>query len=159
MCHYVDIGCNLGVFAQHAVQLGARVTCIEPQSVYNSVLEGAARRWPHFNYKFAAVSMENYPSKHSRSFVGYRPCRIGANDPGTPAPLYPLSSLLTGRITLLKVDIDSFEGAILSKTLAAIKKKEVEVESILVELGTGKFAHLGMQKKLNPTTLDHKGKK
>ena len=138
-CHYVDIGCNMGIFARHAHELGASVTCYEPQSVYKSILEEYSKK-KYFDFEFAAISMK--PNSDSRVFTGYRPCGIGVG-PKIPSPFVHLEKILVGNIKLLKIDIDSFEGAILSACLNAIRNKRVYIESILVELGDGNYFKRG----------------
>jgi len=147
-CHYVDIGCNMGIFAQHALHLGASVTCIEPQSVYKSVLSEASQKYSRFHFDFAAISLHRDTS--TRHFKGYRPCGIGHGDPIIAAPFLELSKVIENKyITLLKIDIDAFEGAILSQVLQYIQNNKTKIDSIVVELGDGKYVTKGPQQKLN----------
>lgn len=52
--------------------------------------------------------------------------------PPSPSPLIP--------VTLLKIDIDSNEGALLGVVVRMLERREVGVESILIELGDNKGA-------------------
>ena len=152
-CVYVDIGCNLGYFAAQAAALGARVDCFEPSPVFVESI-GATVRLNHgferrLNVTHAAVAAitPKGPAPHLISLRDmYKPCYIGKRDEtkrGTAwiqAPIIGLRSILQGRrISLLKIDIDSQDGALLHTLVQMLSERATSVRSVLVELGDGRL--------------------
>ena len=41
-CSYIDIGCNLGLYAAYAARMGTSVRCFEPQSTWAAALQRTA---------------------------------------------------------------------------------------------------------------------
>ena len=80
----------------------------------------------------------------------YYPCEIGAAL-GTrlrswEAPMLPIRSLLDGRhIDLIKLDIDSKEGALVGVIHSLLAERRLTVEAILVELGDWHSAFAGCE--------------
>ena len=73
----------------------------------------------------------------------YKPCLIGTADDRAAgswrAPTLGLGRLLDGQhVTLLKIDIDSHDGALLAEALHMIRQSRVELDAIMVELGDGR---------------------
>jgi FkbM family methyltransferase len=121
---YVDVGCNLGYFAAQAASLGAHVDCFEPTPPYTAAIRQTIALngfSSEFNVSTAAVAAAPDPVP----FVtggGYMPCGIGAeaiemerarhSGGRWSVPRVDVHRLLRGRrIELLKLDIDSIEGA------------------------------------------------
>ena len=161
-CAYVDIGCNMGFFAAHAARLGARVRCYEPQDWLTGALRATASTFADFEVHQAAVvpSVPSSPSEEShlelRRNEGYRPCDIGTIGVGTVrVPKVAIQSALAemgGPTTLLKIDIDSIEGALLHTVTNLVARGEARVDSILVELGCNRF-----RTQLDPAPRDRPG--
>ena len=145
-CSYIDIGCNMGLFAAYAARLGASVQCFEPQPIWQDALRRTASAFPRFEVHQAAVlAADGRPLKPVvlRTSYGYRPCGLGPSHANktVSVPGVPMRSLLRGReTTLLKIDIDSIEGALLHSAVQAILAGEARVQSILVELGCNHYA-------------------
>ena len=149
-CLYVDIGCNVGLFATQAAALGASVECIEPAPFYVQAARATAalNRFARLNVTHAAVLPNGADELHTgrsrapplRFTKTYFPCGIGSEDGAhlhewTARPL-SIRQLLRGRhVTLLKIDIDSIEGALLHTAVEMLEAKSTSVHSLLVELG------------------------
>eukprot|EP00900_Chrysochromulina_parva_P009406 jgi/Chrpa1/18467/Chrysochromulina_OHIO_Genome00001087-RA len=78
----------------------------------------------------------------------YAPCDIGLAEQrrlrNWKVPTMPLEQLLRGRrVDLLKIDVDSIEGALLHTVVGMVRRDETRVQSILIELGDDAlgFAH------------------
>lgn len=78
----------------------------------------------------------------------YAPCDIGLAEQrrlrNWKVPTIPLEQLLRGRrVDLLKIDVDSIEGALLHTVVVMVRRDETRVQSILIELGDDAlgFAH------------------
>lgn len=146
-CTYVDIGCNIGLFAAYAARLGASVKCFEPQAMWKHSLPRTASAYPRFEYEQAAI----VPGSSSdigtglltfQSSDGYRPCEIGvpAKSRNFTVPTKSIDSILLGqRVSLLKIDIDSIDGALLHTATDMLGNGTTVIESILVELGCMRF--------------------
>ena len=157
---YVDVGCNMGLFAAYAASEGARVDCYEPAPSFRASLAQTASHYgaDAFTFHEAAVvgdsrqeqppgsssSMSSsVPSSHGGRYVpfvpdnnGYRPCGVGRAGAPRPVPRVPLSRALAGRhVSFLKVDIDSEDGALLHVATNLIESGRASIETILVELG------------------------
>ena len=138
-CLYVDIGCNLGYLAAAAAALGADVDCYEPAPYFVHAMKETIRLngFGRVNVTQAAVyhpmigraQASNSP-RVANGFVDvvgetYTPCGIGVeerrqlggsngNSFRFNAPAREIVGILAGRtITLLKIDIDSMDGALL----------------------------------------------
>jgi FkbM family methyltransferase len=145
-CLYVDIGCNTGYFAAHAAALGAIVECFEPTPNYCEAIVHTAELNSLSDRIFVhnvGISADEY--RRDASFdSAYAPCGFSFwPSPGSQiipwkVPLIPIREIVHGRnVTLLKIDIDSHEGAILHGVTDMIRRRETHVETILVEMGEG----------------------
>lgn len=152
-CLYIDIGCNLGVFAAQAAMHGAAVECFEPYPLFVA----AARRTSQIINRpmdvrhRAVVADGGGPKMHTFDRPPYFPCGIGAPSwptsarasSGAPGPSYSaatttLRALLTGRrVTVLKIDIDANEGALLHVAVRMIERNE----TCAAEIGTATHTH------------------
>ena len=151
-CSYVDIGCNFGVFAAQAAALGVRSgSCYEPTPYYTKAIERTRRLNGFAEEQMRVHTVAVVPgaaAPHPRNFSkAYNPCNIVPNSGKWPAwrtPERSISDVLaegtaggTRPVTLLKIDIDSIEGALLHEIVEAIAAGRADVETIVVELGTG----------------------
>jgi len=144
-CLYVDVGCNLGYFASLAAAHGSTSECYEPAPRWIA----AAQRTVQLNGPGFAQRLQ----VHHNAVVGdgddvdanltfhetYHACGISSTVPdgAFSAPTVRLSRLLAGRsVKLLKMDIDSIEGELLTVATAMLVANQTQVESILVELGS-----------------------
>lgn len=146
-CVYVDIGCNVGAFAGQAAALGATVDCVEPSPFFVSAIErsrslnGFAER---LRVRHAAVAAGDAETGVQHFRETYLPCGVGAHDMlkyrqrgGWTAQRLPIATLLRGRrTTLLKIDIDSIDGALLHRVVELLEQNATIVETILIELGS-----------------------
>lgn len=160
-CTYVDIGCNMGIFAAYAASLGAAVRCFEPQSTWTTALQKTAASFPRFEAQQAAVfplSLQNHEKLVTLStYNAYRPCGIGRQPMSNDSVTVPRVSLdrdiLAGRhVSLLKIDIDSIEGALLHTATDMLEAGTTEIDSILAELGCFHF-----RTELDPSPKDRAG--
>lgn len=140
-CLYVDIGCNVGYFAAHAAQLGAVVDCYEPTPSFTEAakftreLNNAQKTWQ-------IHTMAVLPDGDNRSNItfkrAYTACNtaLGMAQKEWQVPTISIRQILAGkRVELLKIDIDSVEGAMLHTVAMMIANKETQIETIIVELG------------------------
>ena len=161
---YVDIGCNLGLFAAQAAALGASVECYEPtpflvgairrtlhlgQQHVGSRTTGAAARHLHVTHAAVVARLDDplQPVGASLSFgETFYPCGVGLAAANAwrarhgvakwSAPTVEIRRLLLGRdVRLLKIDIDSIEGALRSVARKMLSDGETRIDAILVELG------------------------
>lgn len=158
--HYVDIGCNVGAFAAQAAALGATVDCYEPTPYFVDAIRSTAERSSaplRWNVTWAAVvadanavtcgrnvNCSSQPATMRFAYV-YWPCNVGrAADSGYKrrhgrawwTPIISVRDILFGRhIDLLKVDIDSSEGALLGVATQMLTSKETSISTILIEIG------------------------
>ena len=91
---------------------------------------------PQFIFEYALVSAEPKPAAHHNRVItnGYKPCGIGSvappADEATARPgIVPMATILEDPITLLKIDIDSIDGHLLSVALKAIKEGRANISS------------------------------
>jgi len=99
-CTYVDVGCNMGIFASYAAALGASVECFEPSPVFRESLEMTAREHgTRFAFHAAAVYADAHVhGEHVDDRRGYLPCGVGRAVPGVhAAPKTPIAVSLHGR--------------------------------------------------------------
>ena len=158
-CRYVDVGCNLGYFAAAAAALGAAVDCYEPAPFFiDAIRETVAinRFEGRLNAVHAAVmanAVESTPTRTAVFGETYTPCGIGVRERqqllrqhyvlvknnqkiGYEAPAVSIRSILHGRnVTLLKIDIDTWDGALLGAVVDSLRAGHTRVDSILVEMG------------------------
>ena len=141
-CSYVDVGCNMGVFAAYAAAEGARVQCFEPSAFYTESLRQTAWHYPHFAFHAAAVfGNRTAPYEITEAFLpdgrGYRPCGIGREVPTRPVPRVDLARILRSErhVDFLKIDIDSIDGLLLGTATDLLEAGEVSITTMLVELG------------------------
>jgi len=147
-CSYVDVGCNFGYFAAHAAALGVRsVTCVEPTPIYTEAIERTRQlnglSASEFVIQTAAVVSSRNMNKGKLPMSegnAYNPCKIARINKTAAwlSPVVDIRSLVLRAaqpVTLLKIDIDSFDGALLHEVVTMIAAEQVEVTSILVELG------------------------
>lgn len=147
----VDVGCNIGFFAAQASAMGWAVHCYEPQPHMVRAINATARlnNFTQLHVVHGAVEPNASASTghHWRDFHGgYRPCAHksdGFFDPyNYRAPVQSLSPILFGKvIELLKLDIDSIEGALLTEAVRMVQANETRIESFLVELGDTVGSH------------------
>lgn len=158
-CSYVDIGCNLGIFAAQAAALGvSSVACYEPTPLYAQAIERTRKLNGFAEAQLRVHNVAVVPgvaSSTPRAFSGaYNPCGVvtppstgsgGAWAPWTSHERSMASVLDEAKaaaggapLTLLKLDIDANEGALLHKVVNAIAAGRVGVETIVVELGDNK---------------------
>lgn len=141
---YVDIGCNIGAFAAQAARLGAAVDCFEPSPRYVDGIRETRRlsshgRLPSWNVTQAFVMADDHPQPATLTGKGgYTPCGVGSQYKDTSfvshtIPMRPI--LLHRHIDLLKIDIDSIEGKLLSVATQMIKARLTSIRSILIEAG------------------------
>ena len=143
-CSYVDIGCNIGYFAAQAVKLGVRdVDCYEPTTAYTNAIQRTRELNNMSPDRFrvhnaaVAVSGSHEPMRISRPYV---PCNMVSEDKVgvSIVPVVPMRKLLRDAaqpITLLKIDIDYNEGALLHAVVRGIHLGEVAVDTIVIEMG------------------------
>lgn len=147
-CLYVDIGCNLGVFAAQASALGASVECYEPTPFLAACSNETARINSFSDTKVfnAAVVPTEVNLDEKLTFnTAFLPCGIGVKnmsaakkEGGWAVPKIPLRRILHGKnVTLLKVDVDSIEGALLHTALEMMVNRTTHIDTIVVELGDG----------------------
>ena len=154
-CSYVDIGCNVDYFALQAAALGSQVACYEPTPMYVEAIQRSRelnRFSPasfHVHQAAVTVSDQHTDGDAGRTFSGsYNPCRVvqrpdirmGYTLKGATfhAPFRSISRILSEApqpVTLLKIDIDLNEGALLHEVIDALERKVIAVETILVEIG------------------------
>lgn len=156
-CLFVDVGCNLGYFAAQAAALGASVDCYEPTPYFAAATRTTRRLngWDassllEFNVTEAAIVSEHEvsasPTRTSRHLTrtfarpSYLPCGVGTRDADLrqpwSVPAVPIRQLVAGRhVTLLKVDIDSNDGALLHDVVRLISRGAASCASILIEYG------------------------
>ena len=154
-CEYLDIGCNMGIFASHAAALGARVRCYEPSAVYRESLQRTSQEYSSFEYEQVAVSatVDTGTLPASLFARGYKPCNVGrATVNEAPVPVRSIAKLIAQRRThFMKIDIDSTDGALLHTATNMIETGEAVIDTILIELGTGRLAFLDRPENLrNP---------
>ena len=158
-CTYIDIGCNIGYFAAHAHALGSRVECFEPTPPYAKAIRksrslngGAETSW--LVHRVAVVSESTWASRRGapmRFSHAYIPCgnigrqalrkaRAASGPGGWSAPLRRIDEIIRQQnVTLLKIDTDGWDGALLADVEAAIARKHAIVESIIVEVGDSQY--------------------
>ena len=148
-CVYVDVGCNIGAFALQAAALGAHVECLEPAPFFARAIRASIGLNSGFdqltNVSHAAVVRSHPPSRQLTLHDTFKPCGVGGaaeqkelhrGHGAWTAPTRTLSSILRGRhVHLLKIDIDSREGELLSEVLHLLQHDRTRVDAILVELG------------------------
>ena len=152
-CTYIDIGCNLGAFAGQAAALGAQVRCFEPTNFFVDAIRATTRLNEGFHERLvvthAAVVTTPMLSSMPRLVVRdpYRPCYIGLADfeathargATLHAPTVGMRSILLAaprqHVRLLKIDIDSVDGALLHEAVELVAAGEVSIDAMLVELG------------------------
>ena len=157
-CTYVDVGCNLGLYATYAARLGASVQCFEPMSTWTAALERTASAYPRFRIHQAAVFP--HQAAHAdrpltmRPGDAYRPCGIGKPPETVTVPRVSLHDILReqAHTSLLKIDIDSLDGALLTTATDMISRGTASIDSILVELGCFHF-----RSQLDPKPGDRAG--
>eukprot|EP00316_Scyphosphaera_apsteinii_P024599 CAMPEP_0119301886 /NCGR_PEP_ID=MMETSP1333-20130426/3595_1 /TAXON_ID=418940 /ORGANISM="Scyphosphaera apsteinii, Strain RCC1455" /LENGTH=331 /DNA_ID=CAMNT_0007304093 /DNA_START=401 /DNA_END=1396 /DNA_ORIENTATION=+ len=147
-CTYIDVGCSLGYFAAQAVALGARAICYEPTPVYVDAIQHSRKLNRASDESWmvhqAAVFPQKRKSSHRMSDA-YKPCGVGRNalraargqsPRGWNVPVISMDEVLRGRnVTVLKVDTDGDDGALLASVEAILAARETSVETIVVELG------------------------
>lgn len=150
-CLYVDVGCNLGYFAGLATKLGAESICVDAYPLWSESARRTARKnGPGFKrrmhvYHNAVIAEDDGPK--SLDFLwAYHACGIAGESKPTQlangeylqwsTPTIPIRNLLEGKnVKLLKLDIDSIEGALLHRALDMLETNLTKIESILIELG------------------------
>jgi FkbM family methyltransferase len=140
-CLYVDIGCNIGLFAGQAAALGAHVLCYEPTPSYTDAVRRTIQV-SKFHGKVdvinAAVVADDASDGTRLSFDStYRPCGIRNSEEGAwQVPAVSMHRVLFGRrVKLLKIDIDSVEGSLFHTAVKMIEGNETDIETILIEIG------------------------
>ena len=142
-CTYVDVGCNIGYFAGLAAAHGATVECYEAAPLWVE----AASRLADINsfhrmrvyHRAVVVNNSGPPALHFSQ--AWHPCGIADGHPAFASPwmvrTQPLDEVLgaSREVTLLKLDIDSNEGALLHVATDRIQAGLTSIRSILVELG------------------------
>ena len=120
---------------------------------YNAFVGAKGQGW-HMNdsrwdIRTAEIADGRQPSAVDDKMIGgddaFRPCNVGVQDaaalPRGPrgryhAPQLAFTSLLLNRsIDLLKLDIDSFEGALLGEAVNLIATNATSIQTMLIELG------------------------
>ena len=139
-CLYIDVGCNMGVFASYAASMGARVRCFEPSATFRSSLARTAAHYggpPRFDFRPMAVVVEETGGNFLDDGKGYRPCGIGHTRASVRVSTFALRRALLdqGRVTFLKIDIDSIDGALLHVATDLIAQAKASIDTMLVELG------------------------
>jgi FkbM family methyltransferase len=145
-CRFVDIGCNMGLFALQAAALGANVQCYEPMPFYVEAIRLAAAHarlasGQRFDVHHRAVVPKPAPNRSFLSLTDtYRPCGVAVKDQRhmgrNLVEAVAIGSIVDGRtIALLKVDIDSIEGALLHEVIELSAANRTDVQSILIEIG------------------------
>ena len=179
-CSYVDIGCNFGVFAAQAAALGVRSgSCYEPAPFYAKAIERTRRLNGFAKEQIRVHNVAVVPGAASaapRNFTAaYNPCLIVPQEVKWPegkwllagewsTPELSISDVLAEGtaggslpLTLLKIDIDSIEGALLHEVIEAIADRRVVVETILVELGEGHYAWDRLRQKSKAKRMHPRG--
>lgn len=149
-CLYIDIGCNIGYFAAQAFALGSNVECYEPTPMYTDAIRKTRRLNNGTTAAFKVINKAVVVNSTTNGEVltfnhAYRACDIGKeaqelsrtrSPGGWASPVISLHSVLRGKhITLLKIDIDYNEGALLSVATRLIESGQTTVDTILVEYG------------------------
>lgn len=142
-CLYVDIGCNIGYFAAHAAQLGATVDCYEPTPSYVETmkltreLNNAKEQWQIHNLAVVPDDSDVEENKNITFKKAYQACgsKLTEVEPWQTSTI-SMRQILAGRkVELLKIDIDSIEGALFHTMTKMIKSNETQIETIIVEVG------------------------
>lgn len=161
-CLVVDIGCNLGLFANQAAALGATVECFEAQPHMIDAIQASAQinGWSaRLKATHGAVFTTSSMNASSDTMVhlsgGFRPCSLKHDriiDPWSfSAPRLALGPMLASRsLTLLKVDIDSFDGALLHEAVALIRTGETRIRHLLIEIGATLSSSRGADRRKYP---------
>jgi hypothetical protein len=129
-------------YAAQAAALGVRrVDCYEPTAAFTTAIE-RTRALNHFSDGFRvhnkAVVASDAPVSSVHMPFAYNPCRISKRIEPATIPAVPFSEVLRAAaqpITLLKIDIDSIDGVLLHEVVRAIRKGELAVETMVIELG------------------------
>lgn len=143
-CLYVDVGCNVGYLTVQSATLGANVECYEPNPHYASAIKKSVELngvQDRVNVHTAAVVPDDASDGTTLKFDHtYTPCGIGEKWDGKPFDVKAVSIrrvVQDRKVKLLKIDIDSVEGAILHTLIDMIKNSETEIETMTIELGEG----------------------
>jgi len=139
-CHAIDLGGNVGIHAAYMASLGAFLDVVEPQTDLAAAIQRTmtVNCWSHrVIVHNAAVSPDI--QDHGRKFrlrAGWRLEDTGLKvSRNFEVPFVSLPKLLTGRIIdLIKIDIDSFEYALLTAMEQLIAARSTTVRAILVEI-------------------------
>lgn len=143
-CLMIDVGSNMGAHSLAALQMGVHVIGIEPQldlcvsSRISARYIGASEK-SHFIC--GAVSVSLYPNHNKEFLVGASErFRYGGTITSLPyalpnVPFYPFDTIIPqqANITLLKIDTDSIDCAVLSDALNLILHKNITIAAISLE--------------------------
>ena len=162
-CLYVDVGCNIGFFAAHAAALGAHVECFEPTPFYADAVRATVTLNKGFAERVRVVTAALVPgrpfSDHSsglRFSTAFAPCGVGSKAQQRAqswhAPTLRMDEMLDSvskssagqrrRIDLLKIDIDSIEGALFHTAVEwLLSVSNADIRSIIIEYGDDALGH------------------
>ncbi|CAG9461017.1 unnamed protein product [Pedinophyceae sp. YPF-701] len=139
-CRALDIGANIGYMSAFMASLSTEVVALEMQSDLANLLQETARmncwqdRFTVLNGLVALDPAMDGQMQEVDSKWGWRP--YGGHRPDSwHVPFILLDNIVDGKSwDLIKMDIDSFEGAILVRLEEMLSAGRIEVRSILVEL-------------------------
>jgi len=110
---YVDVGANVGHHALAMAPLVDRVVAIEPYPPFRSAL---ARRTAHLtNCEIVGSGLGD--AHERRAYRLYDATQTGHFSPGAdgePFDLVPGDALLSGAVSIVKIDVDGFEDRVLA---------------------------------------------
>ena len=141
-CLYIDVGCNIGYFAAQAAILGAKVECYEPTPLYTDAIEMTRALNGISVDSWAVHNVAIVPDENTTSLTfssAYRPCGVydgRKRGKSWDVEARSIRKVLAGKhVQLLKLDIDSVEGAIFHTVVDMIKENQTFVQNILIEIG------------------------